>query len=292
MNLERLSLGTIRCVHEVLTCKSVTVAAERIGISQSAVSQQIARFEKLSGLPIIVRNGTQLTICSDEVARLILTMMEPIDIMRGLALGKGQGRLRLGICNHIAAHFSRDIERYIELGKEFDLHIGRPSSISEMFGHGDLDVVIRPLFHHEGEIDFMFDIPLVWIASGDFEKQQGNSIPASPLPVILDATLSPYSYYAERSLREAQIQYKVASRTDDNLVRMHLVSAGLGCTAIPKFTASIASNREIIVLSNVPETSRIRFGLFYNKKKIQYKMANRIFDDISVDLAIEEGFFA
>ncbi|WP_407866662.1 LysR family transcriptional regulator [Phyllobacterium phragmitis] len=281
MTLERLSLGTIRCVHEVLACKSVTVAAERIGISQSAVSQQIARFEKLSGIPIIVRNGTKLTVCSDEIARLIFTMMEPIDTMRCLALGKEVGKLRLGVCNHIAAHFCRDIKRYVELGREFDVHIGRPSNISEMFNQGELDVVVRPLFHHEGELDLMFDVPLVWVASNGFETKSGDNSGMAPLPVILEATSSPYSYYAERSLREAQISYKIASRTDDNLVRMHLVAAGLGCTTIPKFALSAVSDTEIRVFGNIPETSRIRFGLFYNKKKLQYKKATRIFDFIS-----------
>ncbi|KXF77131.1 hypothetical protein ATN84_25580 [Paramesorhizobium deserti] len=278
MTLERLSLGTIRCVHEVLACKSVTVAAERIGISQSAVSQQIARFEKLSGIPIIVRNGTKLTICSDEIARLIFTMMEPIDTMRCLSLGKEVGKLRLGVCNHIAAHYCRDIKRYVELGREFDVHIGRPSNISEMFNHGELDVVVRPLFHHEGELDLMFDVPLVWVASSGFEARSGGKVSASPLPVILEATLSPYSYYAERSLREAQISYKVTSRTDDNLVRMHLVSAGLGCTTIPKFAMATIGDEDIKTVDCIPATSKIRFGLFYNKKKLQYKQSNRIFE--------------
>ncbi|WP_158259915.1 LysR family transcriptional regulator [Phyllobacterium phragmitis] len=292
MSLERLSLGTIRCVHEVLACRSVTVAAERIGISQSAVSQQIARFEKLSGIPIIVRNGTKLTVCSDEIARLIFTMMEPIDTMRCLVLGKDVDKLRLGVCNHIAAHHCHDIKRYIELGREFDVHIGRPAGISEMFNHGELDVVVRPLFHHEGEIDLMFDVPLVWVASSGFEMGLNGNVPASPLPVILEATLSPYSYYAERSLREAQIQYKVASRTDDNLVRMHLVSAGLGCTTIPKFALPAVSDEEIKLFRNIPDTSRIRFGLFYNKKKVQYKKASRIFDIISDGVAPAQKYLA
>src|SRR5690606_3741782 len=201
MNLERLSLGTIRCVREVLASKSVTVAAERIGISQSAVSQQIARFEKLSGIPVVARNGTKLTVCSDEVARLIFAIMEPIDTMRYIALGKDAGKLRLGLCDYLAARYCDDIDRYMKLNETFDVCIGRPSSIAEMFNDGGLDVVARPLFHHEGEVDIMVDVPLVWVASNGFKLDPGGNGRPTPIPVILEATLSPYSYYAERSLR-------------------------------------------------------------------------------------------
>lgn len=277
MSLERLSLGTIRCVREVLASRSVTVAAERIGISQSAVSQQIARFEKLSGIPIVARNGAKLTVCSDEIARLIFAAMEPIDTMRYIALGKEAGKLRLGLCDYLAARYCRNIDRYMELDKAFDVCIGRPANIAEMFNNGDLDMVMRPLFHHEGEIDLMIDVPLVWVASSCFRHDSDSK----PIPVILEATLSPYSYYAERSLREAQVHYRIASRADDNLVRMHLVSAGFGCTTVPKFALSTLPPEEIRTVTSIPEKGRIRFGLFYNKKKVQFKKACQIFEVVS-----------
>ncbi len=59
--------------------------------------------------------------------------------------------------------------------------------------------------------------------------------PEEPIPVIFETHLSPYSHYAERQLEEAQTPCRVVARVDDHLVRSHLVAAGLGCTAIPKF---------------------------------------------------------
>ncbi|WEX08253.1 LysR family transcriptional regulator [Chelativorans sp. AA-79] len=280
MSLERLSLGTIRCVREVLASRSVTVAAERIGISQSAVSQQVARFEKLSGIPIIARNGTKMTVCSDEIARLIFAMMEPVETMRCISLGKEMGKLRLGLCDYLAARHCSNISRYMDLDKEFEIRIGRPSGVAGMFNDGELDIVMRPLFHHEGEVDLMVDVPLVWVASHAFGPRLGDGRSA-PIPVVLEATLSPYSYYAERSLREAQIPYKVAGRADDNLVRMHLVSAGLGCTTVPKFALDTLPAHAIRAVAGITGKSCIRFGMFYNKKKVQFKKACRIFEAIS-----------
>lgn len=286
MDIERLSLGTIRCIGEVLTAKSVTVAAERLGISQSAVSQQIARFEKLTGIPVVARNGARLAIRSNEAARAISAMMEPIDAMRCIALGKDIGKLRLGISEYVAARYCSNIELFIELEKEFDVLIGRTLNLSEMYNNGELDAVLRPLFHHESEMDLMTDVPLVWVASEALAEEIADKIHLNPIPVILEAAPSPYSYYAERSLREAQIRYKVASRVDDSLVRIHLVSAGVGCIAIPKFALStLPSAEKIRIVPKIPDTSHIRFGLFFNKKLMPYKKASQIFEAISGEIA-------
>ncbi|MNK88278.1 DNA-binding transcriptional regulator HcaR [compost metagenome] len=283
MSFERLAIGTIRCVHEVLASKSVTIAAERIGVSQSAVSQQIARFEKLTGIAIVARNGAKMAVCSDEMARHVEAMMESIDAMRNAGRDKAENNLRLGMCDSIASYYCNDVEQYVKLNAGFQTHVGRPSGIADMFNSGDLDIVIRPLFHHEAEIDFMFEVPLIWAASRKLEMRRNASACPEPLPVILEATPSPFSYYAERFLRENQIDYKVVARTDDNLVRMRLLAAGIGCSAIPEFvfpTVSSASVEKILPVTESKRPNRVRFGLMYNKKNVTYKVAERAFEDI------------
>lgn len=274
--LGKLSLGTIRCVREVLACKSVKGAAERLHITQPAVSQHIARFEKLSNIQIITRSGNSFAVRSDAVAELITTIVEAENSLRGIARGEAQSKPRLGICDYVAARYCHAIERYVDLGRELDIHIGRPSSLAEMFGRGELDVVVRPLFYHEQAPELTADVPLVWV--GTAQSWIGkDGVHDEPIPVILETNQSPYSYYAERLLEDAQTPYTILARVDDQLVRSHFLAAGLGCTAVPKFLLR-SLPRQAAKVSRIPSMAPVRFGLFHNNRTIPFKVAVSIFE--------------
>ncbi|MCO6180754.1 LysR family transcriptional regulator [Ciceribacter sp. RN22] len=275
-DLGRLSLGTIRCIREVLNYRSVTLAAERLGITQSAASQQIARFEKLSGIPIMTRIGGRMAVRSDKVAQLISTMIETADELSCVARDGGKTRLRLGICGYLATRYCLDMKRYRKLADEFDIHIGGPSELIEIYSRGELDIVVRPLFHHEPEVDLMTDLPMVWVAfdesrSGDLAQED------KPVPVILETHLSPYSYYVERPLKESRTPHHIVARVDNYLVRSRFVAEGLGCTSIPKFlTPSLPP--AIKTVTNLPKVDNIRLGVIYNKKATSFKKAEGVLD--------------
>ncbi|MCO6181015.1 LysR family transcriptional regulator [Ciceribacter sp. RN22] len=283
-SLERLSLGTIRCVREVLACQSVSGAAERLGITQPAVSQQVARFEKLSGIPIITRNGNNFVVRSDAVAGLIATIVEAENTLRNIARGESRTKPRLGICDYIAAQYCYAIEQYTQLSRDFDIHVGRPASLIEMFNRGEIDVVVRGLFHHESATELMTEVPLVWVGACKPWTDQGSD-PNEPLPVILETNQSPYAYYGERLLQEARTPYRVVARIDDHLVRSHFVAACLACTAIPKFLMR-SLPAQTVKLPRIPNVAHVRFGLFYNKKSMPYKGAERIFDNLAAQISV------
>lgn len=269
VGLGRLSLGTIRCVREVLSYQSVSLAAERLGVTQSAVSQQLARFEKLTGIPVMTRNAGGLAVRGDEVGRLLAAMVEAADTLSRVA--HGTGKIRLGLCDDLAVRYCTSIARYRELGSEFDVHVGHPSGLAEMFGRGELDVVIRPLFHREIEMDLMTEVPLVWVTL------KGKTESNAPASIILETHLSPYTYYTERPLREARIRYQVVAHVDDYLVRSHFVAQGLGSAAIPAFLLP-ALPGEVTRTQALPSPHSVRFGLFRNSKTISYRDAEAIFD--------------
>lgn len=281
-DLNRLSLGTIRCVREVLARKSVTLAAERLGVTQSAVSQQVARFEKLSGIPLISRNGNTLTVRSDAVIAVIAGIVDAEDMLRGIARDEGRSKPRLGMSEYIAARYCHSINSYLELGKKFEVHVSRAAGLADMFSRGELDAVVRPLFHYEGAPGLVTSVPLVWVAACEPWIGDGAH-PAEIMPVIFETHLSPYSYYAERSLKEAQFPYRVVARVDDHLVRSRFVAAGLGSTAVPKFLMSSLSPATRAV-ARMPHAGSVRFGVFHNEKSIPYKRACDIFETFAEHL--------
>lgn len=72
MNLDRIDLHLIRVLHTVLTERSVSRAAIKLGMFQPAVSAALKRLRALSGDPLLVRSGA--TMVPTDVA---LRMIEP-----------------------------------------------------------------------------------------------------------------------------------------------------------------------------------------------------------------------
>ncbi|MET4538426.1 DNA-binding transcriptional LysR family regulator [Arthrobacter bambusae] len=60
MNLNRVDLNLLVALDALLTEQSVTKAAERLQVGQSAMSSTLGRLRKLFGDPILVRNGRNL----------------------------------------------------------------------------------------------------------------------------------------------------------------------------------------------------------------------------------------
>ena len=70
MNLDRIDLHLIRVLHTVLTERSVSRAAIRLGMFQPAVSAALKRLRALSGDPLLVRSGAAM-VPTDVALRMI-----------------------------------------------------------------------------------------------------------------------------------------------------------------------------------------------------------------------------
>ena len=70
MNLDRIDLHLIRVLHTVLTERSVSRAAIRLGMFQPAVSAALKRLRALSGDPLLVRSGA-IMVPTDVALRMI-----------------------------------------------------------------------------------------------------------------------------------------------------------------------------------------------------------------------------
>jgi DNA-binding transcriptional LysR family regulator len=57
-NLDKIDLHLIRILHTVLTERSVSRAAIRLGMHQPAVSASLKRLRDFSGDPLLVRSGS------------------------------------------------------------------------------------------------------------------------------------------------------------------------------------------------------------------------------------------
>jgi len=91
----------LRIFHMVAICESYSRAAERLNITQPAVSMQVAKLEEAVGLPLVMQRGRQVVLTqagqalSDYAARLFRIADEAVEAMNDFK-DLQQGRLRVG----------------------------------------------------------------------------------------------------------------------------------------------------------------------------------------------------
>lgn len=120
MSQTDITLPQIRAFAAVVEAGSFTGAAERIGMTQSGVSQAVASLEGSLGLPLLFRDrgGASLTEVGERVlghARTALGAVERIRREAASATGLEQGKLRIGSFASFAARLLPGIMRAFQL---------------------------------------------------------------------------------------------------------------------------------------------------------------------------------
>jgi DNA-binding transcriptional LysR family regulator len=226
---------TMRCFIEVASSGSFTRAADRVGRSQSAVSQQIAKLEDLLGKRLIVR-GKVLSLTADGqmflgYARRIHDLQrEAIDRFREPDLA---GEVRFGVPEDFAsvylsgvlADFAR-IHPRILLSIECDLTL----NLYNRFRAGGFDLVLvkmnRPEDFPNG-IDVLEE-PLAWVGAASLVR------PGQPLPLVLAPQPCVYRAAALRALEAAGLSWRHALISPSHAGTIAAVRAGLGLTVLPQ----------------------------------------------------------
>jgi DNA-binding transcriptional LysR family regulator len=227
-------------------------AAERLGYTQSAISQQIATLERIVGLRLIERPGGPRPISLTEAGQVLLRHADAIQArllaaradMSALETGDA-GRLRVGTFQSVG---TRVLPRLLR-------------SFSE--SHPQVEVLLRESLHeHEliemverGELDLTFwALP---IAAGPYESVELLTDPyvlvvpaGSPLaalkraPTLKEIALHPligFNHCASTAEMEASLastgrKPNVVFRSDNNGTVQGLVGAGVGISVAPRLT--------------------------------------------------------
>jgi DNA-binding transcriptional LysR family regulator len=226
---------TLRCFIEVAESGSFTRTGERVGRSQSAVSQQIAKLEELLGKQLVAR-GKNVALTADGqmflgYARRIHDLQrEALDRFREPDL---EGEVRFGLPEDFAsvylsgvlAEFAR-LHPRILLSIECDLTV----NLFNRFKAGDFDLVLVKMNRPE---DFpngvdVLDEPLVWV--GDAALVTGDG----PLPLVLAPQPCVYRAAALRALETAGMRWRQALVSPSHAGTTEAVRAGLGLTVLPR----------------------------------------------------------
>jgi len=228
-------LITLQSFIAVAETGSFTKAANRIGRTQSAVSQQMAKLEGLLGKPFLIRGKTITLTPEGEIilgyARKIYALhREMIDRFRQPEL---EGEVRFGVPENFAsvflsevlADFSR-IHPRILLKIECDLTL----NLFERFQQKEFDLVLVKMNQPENFPNGLdvWSEPLRWVGDPSLVD------PAKPVPLVLAPQPCVYRSSAIKALETANRSWRLVLSSPSYAGAVAAVRAGMGVTVMPQ----------------------------------------------------------
>ena len=277
---------TLQCFLAIADTGSFTKAAQRVCRTQSAISQQIAKLERLIEKPLIHR-GRQLSLTTDgEIflgyARRIFELhRELLDRFKEPDL---QGEIRFGlpedfasvILSDVLVDFSRLHPRVI-LNVECDLTV----NIYERFQQGKFDIILVKMSQPE-ELAHGLNIwseAVEWVGNPALlPSLQGHAV----IPLVLSPQPCVYRANAIQALEKASVQWRLAYSSPSYAGKMAAVKAGLGLTVtqhtmIPPDLQAILSPMlpqldpiHISLLKREPQNKTIQSLEYFLLQKLRY----------------------
>ena len=226
-------------------------AADELGYTQSAVSQQIAALERVAGASLLVRPGgprrVSLTPAGEALvvhARAVLARLQAARADLDAISAGDRGTLRVGTMQSVGTKVLPWLLKRFRAARP-----GVTLSPHETFDHAELvdavesgrfDLSFAPLPVRDGPfaVRRVLDDPFVLVAPADADVAGARSVSvrqAARLPLIgfLDEELDQELL---RHLRRTGTDPSIVFRSNDNPTIQGFVAAGLGYALMPRLT--------------------------------------------------------
>jgi DNA-binding transcriptional LysR family regulator len=227
---KHLPVEMLRTMVAISETGSLSKAADRLGLSQPGVTNQIKRLQALLGGALFDKtaNGSTPTEFGKLVlqhARRILESNDQLLLLGGAQLGPQP--LRLGLSTLFVRRFVRN-----QSAESLDgILINTDHSVAIARGLIDGYIDLACIYANEAIAPELSDLvlkradePLVWVRSPNFSLR-----PGMPIPILT----WPNDDFMIRALERKNISYKIVFNGPDFYAKLDAVAAGIGLTAIP-----------------------------------------------------------
>jgi LysR family transcriptional regulator, regulator for metE and metH len=246
-----LSLRHLRLVQEVARAGTLTAAAKRLYLTQSALSHQLADLERQAGAPVFTRVGKRMVLTQAghrilEVAGSTLDQLTQLeDELRGLAAGT-RGQIRLTTQCNTAYHWLPSVlpqfQRKHE-GIEFRIVPECSARVLEAVLNGEVDVALS---YDEGDLAEFDAVPLfedeqVLIVSPDHKLAQRTIVSAEDfreLDLLVYRDVPQDSLLFQRVLIPNQVTPRRVTEVRITEAIVALVAAGVGASVITRWSVA------------------------------------------------------
>lgn len=260
MNIEKFEI-----LLAVLETGSLSLAAERTGITQSAVSHSLTALERDFGFTVLTRNRGGVTLTSEgeqilPAIRNLINSAERLEQTASSIRGLDTGIVRIGAFTSVAVHWLPMILKAFQTdypNVDFRLFNGDYHDVNQWLSDGSIDI---------GFVNLPCDINCECIALMEDrllailpEKSRFANYPKFPLiecetePFI--SLLESSDHDARRALDAAGVKPNVRFYTKDDYAIIAMVEQGLGMSIMPELLLKGRHDR-LLTLPLVPEAKR------------------------------------
>ena len=264
-SLRNLDMGTLRSFVTIAESGSMTRAASRLFLTQSAISMQIKRLETSLGLSVFERSAQGMTTTSEgeqllQFANQMLALND--EAMGRLTSPDFEGVIRFGapgdvIYPHIPGilrEFSRDFPRV-----QLKFSSSRTVTLREQFEQGLQDVVLTTEQKPGKGGTIVCTKPLTWVGA-----EEGGAWKKRPLPLCMSRNCA-FRPGVTQALDDAGIDWVDIVSSDDDLAGEAITSADLGIRAEMK-DAIFAGARVIEHGGQLPELPKFSIILYCDSR--------------------------
>jgi DNA-binding transcriptional LysR family regulator len=242
-----LEIRHLTALQAVAAERSFGRAAERLGFTQSAISQQIAALERVVGEPVFDRPGGPRPVELTPVGRVLLDHAEAVfrqlqqaeDEVTRLRAGDG-GCLVVGTFQSVSVKVLPEVIRR--------LRAERPLIEIRLFEADDLDVIIERVLAGQLDVAFivghhvddrlesthLLDDPYLLISARCPERKP-SVVPTTSLAGVplVGEYYSSCQDGVDRALRAVGVEPMYVFRTNDNGAVQAMVRVGMGMAVLP-----------------------------------------------------------
>ncbi len=143
-----IELRELRIFLAIAQSQTLTEAARRLGVTQSAVSQVLKQMERHVGAKLVQRRSNPLVLTASGVAlathaQQILANVKQITSAVRMASGEKLPQLRLGLIDSVASSAARPLlDRIDDKAHTISLKTGLTSRLDNTFKTGEIDILI------------------------------------------------------------------------------------------------------------------------------------------------------
>lgn len=300
-----LELRHLLALHAIAEHGSFHKAAAHLDYTQSAISQQVASLERITGVRLFERPGgsrpVRLTGAGELMLRHARAVLGQISgalaDVEALRDGRSGYSLRIGAFQSVGAIILPSLlKRLVRDRPELGIELCQTTSDTELFAHladQRLDMTFGILPTPDGPfVAFeLFTDPFVLIAAPDTEwAQRGERISLNELakaPLISATHAVRNGGQFEAQLRERGFTPIVVHRADDNGTVRGLVAAGAGVAVVPRLMAQPA-NGEVAIIELEEWLPPRRVALSWRSDRAP-SPASEAFLDVAAKICAELG---
>ena len=261
--IEKLHLSILR---EISRSGSVTAAAGKLYLTQSALSHSIKKLEQQAGVNLWLKDGRQIRLTQageyllEQANRLLPQFERTEDTLRQFAANE-KGSLRIGMeCHPCYQWLLRVVQPFLAQSPGVDIDVRQRfqfGGMAALFNY-DIDLLITPDPINRTRIAFepVFGYELVLVVS---QQNPLAAMAAIQPPQLTDQTLLTYPVETARLdifqqfLLPAQCMPRAHKTLEATDIILQMVAANRGVAAMPKWLALEYANSLPIALVRLGE---------------------------------------